>query len=161
MNSRIVARVALLLAWLAPWPAAAFVTCTFSSTPGLAFGPYDDASPLPANGATSVVARCFRLGGSSDANVTLQIGPSANSGSIAARQLRSGANPMNYNLYRDAARMQVWGQTAGVDTVSVSVTGIPNFGTRNASFTIYGRIPALESVPVGAYSDSVQLTVSP
>ena len=152
--------LACLLA-CAPWPAGAFVTCSFSSTPGMAFGAYDDSSPLPTDGATTIIVRCLRFAGPNSANVMLQVGPSANSGSIAARQMRSGGNPMNYNLYRDGARTQIWGQTAGVDTMSVNVTGIPNFGSRNASFTLYGRVPALENVPAGAYSDTVQLTVSP
>lgn len=150
----------MLLA-LAPGSAAAFVTCSFSSTPGMAFGAYDDSSALPTNGTTAVTVRCTRIGGPSSVNVTLLAGPSVNSGNVAARQMRSGANPMDYNLYRDAARTQVWGQTTGVDTVSLNITGIPNFGSRNGTFTLYGRIPALQSVPAGAYSDSVQLTISP
>jgi len=151
--------LALLFA-LAPAPAAAFITCSFNSTPGMAFGAYDDSSATADDSATGIVVRCFRIGGPNNANVVVQLGPSANSGAIATRQMRSGANSLNYNLYRDAARSQVWGQTAGVDTASINTGTISNGGSANVNFTIYGRIPALQNVNAGAYSDSVQITVS-
>jgi spore coat protein U-like protein len=127
----------------------------------MGFGFYDDASPVSTNSTADVVVRCARNGGPASVDVTLRLGPSAGSGTIATRQLRSGANALNYNLYRDAARTQVWGQTAGADTVTMNINGIPNNGSRNGTFTIYGRIPALENAPAGAYTDSVQMTISP
>jgi len=152
--------LALLLA-LVPSLAGAAATCSFSSTPGMSFGPYNDSSATPTDSSTSIVVSCFRIGGPADVTVTLQVGPSANSGTIATRQMRSGANPMNYNLYRDAGRSLVWGQTSGTDTGSITITNISNFGSKTGTFVIYGRIPALQNVNAGAYSDSVTLTVSP
>ena len=111
---------------------------------------------------TSIVVDCYRNGGPSSADVTLQVGPSAGSGAITPRRMSSGSNKLDYNLYRDSGRSQVWGQTPGVDAVTITVTDIPNSSSpRSATFVIYGRIPALQNVPAGAYSDSVQLTVSP
>ena len=141
--------------------AQAQAICSFSSTPGVTFGPYDDSSAVDTDTSTSVTVNCARNGGPANVSATLQIGPSAGSGLIANRALRSGANSLNYNLYRDAARSLVWGQTAGVDTESIGINGIPNNGSKAGSFIIYGRIPAMQSVPVGAYSDSVQITVLP
>ena len=126
----------------------------------MSFGAYNDSAAAPTDAATSIVVNCARNGGPATATVTLQIGPSANSGLITTRSMRSGANAMNYNLYRDSGRSQIWGQTSGVDTASISVT-MPNNGSNNGTFVIYGRIPALQNVPVGAYSDSVQITVAP
>ena len=154
-------RLVVFLLGFVPVLAGAATTCRFSSTPGMAFGTYDDAAAAPSDSTTSVVVRCFRAGGPSSAAVTLQIGPSGNSGLIATRRLRAAASLMDYNLYRDAARSSVWGQTSGVDAVTVELTGIPNFGSRTATFVIYGRIPALQNVGPGAYSDSVRLTVMP
>jgi spore coat protein U-like protein len=151
-------RIFALLLALAPLPAAAFVTCSFSSTPGMAFGPYDDSSATATDSSTSIVVRCLRIG--TPSGITVALGPSANSGTIATRQMRSGANPMNYNLYRDSARALVWGNTANVDTVT-SNAALANNNWTNVTFTIYGRIPALQNVPAGAYTDSVQITVSP
>jgi spore coat protein U-like protein len=151
----------LLALLLAPAGAGAAVSCNFTSTPGMAFGVYDDSSATPDDSATSVVARCWRIGGPASAAVVLQIGASATSGLIATRQMASGAERLDYNLYRDAGRTLVWGQTIGTNTVTVNLTGIPNFGSRNATFTIYGRIPALQNVGAGAYVDSVVITVTP
>lgn len=156
-------RLALALALLlAPGIALAQTAlCTFSSTPGAAFGVYDDSSAAPTDTATTVTASCARNGGPPNPAVTLQVGPSATSGLVATRQMRSGTSLMNYNLYRDAGRTAVWGQTAGVDAMTITLNGIPNNGAKDASFVIYGRIPALQNVAKGAYSDSVTITVMP
>ena len=149
-----------LLLLLAPAPVLAqSASCSFTSTPGAAFGPYDDASAVPTDTATSVGVNCLRNGGPANVSVTLQLGPG--SGSVAARQMLAGGNILNYNLYRDAGRTMVWGQTAGVDAGSITINGIPNNGSKNGTFVIYGRIPAQQSVGIGSYTDSVQITVSP
>jgi spore coat protein U-like protein len=153
--------VVILLLAAAPSLAGAAAACTFSSTPGMGFGAYDDSSAATTDSTTSIVVQCLRIGGPADVTVTLQIGPSATSGAIAPRRMGSGANRMDYNLYRDSGRSQVWGQTAAVDVGSITITGIPNFASRSGTLVIYGRIPALQNVPAGTYSDSVRLTVSP
>jgi len=151
----------LLLLAAAPSLAGAAASCTFTSTPGMGFGPYDDSSAAPTDSTTSIGVQCTRVGGAADVTVTLQVGPSATSGTTAARQMASGANRMNYNLYRDSGRTQVWGQSSGVDTGTITITNISNFATKGGTFVIYGRIPALQNVAAGAYGDSVQLTISP
>jgi spore coat protein U-like protein len=154
-------RVLVFLLLLMPSAASALITCTFSSTPGMSFGPYNDSSAVATDSNTSIVVRCSRVLGTNNANVVLQVGPSATSGTIATREMASGANRMSYNLYRDGGRSQVWGQTPGVDTVSLNTGNIANGGSADVTFTIFGRIPALQNVNTGAYGDSVQLTVSP
>src|SRR5438045_5373386 len=141
--------LAVLLA-LVPGFAEAATTCAFSSTPGMSFGAYDDSSASPTDAATSIVVVCSRNGGPTPTTVTLQVGASANSGLIATRTMRSGANSMNYNLYRDSGRSQIWGRTSGVDAGSISLT-VANNGSANGTLVIYGRIPALTNVPAGTY----------
>ncbi|MGH8732064.1 MAG: Csu type fimbrial protein, partial [Burkholderiales bacterium] len=119
------------------------------------------SSAIPTDTTTSVVVRCARSGGPGNVTVTLQIGPSAGSGQIASRAMRAGAESLGYNLYRDAARSLVWGQTAGVDAGTLAINGIPNNGTKDGTFVVYGRIPARQSVAAGSYTDTVQLTISP
>lgn len=158
MTSRIVAFLLLLLPALA---SAQQALCSITSNPGMGFGLYDDSSASDTNSASTITVNCLRNGGPPNPDVTLTLGPSANSGLITTRQMKSGANVMNYNLYRDSGRSQVWGQTPGVDAMTITVTGIPNNGSKNATFTVYGRIPAQQNVGVGGYSDSVQMTISP
>jgi len=149
---------ALLLS--ASLPAAAATLCTGAST-GMSLGTYigDTATPLDSIGTFAL--NCTRSGGPPNVTVTMAIGASANNGSIANRVLRSPSWPdlLQYNLYRDAARLSVWGETAGVDTMAVALN-IPNNATRTATFTIYGRIPGLQNVHAGTYGDTLTVTIN-
>lgn len=76
------------------------------------------------------------------------------SGSTAARVLTNGSNTVNYQLYRDAAHTAVWGNTQGTDVLDVAAaTGAPE------THTIYGRVPAGQNAPVGAYADTITATI--
>lgn len=135
-------------------------TCRFSSLSGVAFGSYDDGSSVPRDTTSDVTIDCARNGGPQNLNITLSLGPSSTSGSIGNRSMRLGSGAaINYNLYRDSSRALVWGQTPGVDTVSRSLS-IPNKSSASTTFTIFGRISALQSASVGTYADSVVATVS-
>lgn len=74
-------------------------------------------------------------------------------GNVNARQMRSGANRLNYQIYRTSARNAVWG--SGTDSY-VQVL----FETRNGFATVYGRIPAGQIVPAGDYTDTVNVTLT-
>jgi spore coat protein U-like protein len=61
---------------------------------------------------------------------------------------------VNYSLFRNATRTQVWGQTIGTDTVTGTGTGA------NQALTIYGRVPAQAVPPPGTYTDTVTVTIT-
>ena len=63
--------------------------------------------------------------------------------------MNAGTNYVPYELYRNSARTQVWGQTIGTDTAS---------GTGTTTYQVYGRVPSL-AYPAGNYSDTVLVTV--
>lgn len=70
------------------------------------------------------------------------------------RRMRSPAGAfVGYQLYRNAARTQVWGSAAGGSTVSGTGTGA------STAVPIYGRIPQ-QSATSGVYTDVVILTVT-
>ena len=134
--------------------------CRFSSATGVAFGVYDDGSPVTRDTTANVAIDCSRNGGPQNVTVTVSLAPSATSGSISTRRMRQGSgDTLTYNLYRDSARAQVWGQTTGVDTMT-QMLSIPNNSSMSATFTIFGRIGALQNVSAGSYADSVVATVS-
>ncbi|ABS17460.1 Csu type fimbrial protein [Brucella anthropi] len=86
------------------------------------------------------------------------VGLSAGGGAgatVAMRKMTGAASAtINYTIYRDAARTQVWGVTAGTDVVSGT-------GNGNAqSITAYGRVPAQTTPAPGVYSDVVSVTVT-
>ncbi len=122
-------------------------------TTSVDFGSYDvfSATPLDSTGAISVFCnrRTF---------VTGSIGASPNSGGFDPRQMKLSTGPdlLNYNLFRDPARTQIWGDgTGGADTVSGTV---PRFGTVNRN--IYGRIPPGQDISAGHYTETITVTIN-
>jgi len=69
-------------------------------------------------------------------------------------RLGATSNYVQYELYSDSARSQRWGNTLDIDTVNNTGTG------SSQSLTVYGRVPAPQSVPSGDYSDTVTVTIT-
>lgn len=134
----------LLISW--PSSPALAVVCTFDSAPSVAFGNYDITSTSPTDSVGTINITC-------DKNPGGVAKLSAGSGSFAQRKMLNGANVLNYNLYTSSALTKVWGDgSAGTGTVQ--------FKTTSNSLPVYGRIPALQSVQPGLYSDSIVVTIS-
>lgn len=77
----------------------------------------------------------------------------------STRRMRTTIGSNNYylayELYRDAARSQRWGNTLNVDTFSGVGTGTAQ------PLTIYGRVPPVSGQPpAGTYNDLVQVTIT-
>lgn len=155
----LLALAALLLAR----PAAAATTCQLNVAGGLAFGNYDVLSPAPNDSLAMVNAVCTRDGGPQNVTISVQLSPGANGSSVNDRRMRNidpQGGYLSYNLFRDVGRNAVWGFSPNVDAMT-TVLSVPNKSSSTATFTIYGRIPALQDVPVGSYTDSVTVTVTP
>lgn len=138
---------------LAAAAARAVPSCSFGIVTGVSFGAYDalDTSPLDQTG--SVTFQCTDLGAGT---VTVDLS-AGNSGSYAAREMRKGTDSLQYNLYLDASRTQIWGDaTAGTFHFGPFA---PADGV-DETLTIFGRIPAQQASPVGAYTDTVIATIN-
>ena len=147
---------------MVPAQAASGTTCAVSSLSTLAFV-YDPSLSIPTDSIASMTLVCSRNGGPLGITISIDAGVSATSGGISPRQMRgiSSGDLMTYNLYRDAGRSLILGQTNGIDTFIVSISGIPNNGNKTVPITLWGRVPALQPVGVGNYADSVVITVMP
>ncbi len=152
------------LAWLAAsfacGPALAAIDCNVSST-GAAFGTYDPVLTTPDDSTANIAVTCTRviLVDPFRVDYTLSLSRGS-SGSYAQRRMTLGPARLNYNLYRDAARAQVWGDgTSSTQTVA----GTINFNwfqtTQTTNHTAYGRVPALQDVTPGSYNDTLVLTI--
>lgn len=130
-----------LLTVVAAAPASA-ATCNVSPVSVL-FGAYDALNPSSLDGVGSVAVNC-------DSEVAYTISLSAGSGTFDERKMNSGGGQLTYNLYTDSSRTQVWGDGA---------SGISASGT-DLNHPVYGRIPARQNVPAGAYADTVMVTVT-
>lgn len=125
-------------------------SCTISAG-NLAFGNYDPLSATNTDGTSTVTVTCSN---GAAYNVLLDGGISGN---VAARTMdddATGTQTLNYQLYSNAGRTTVWGETIGTDTV----TGTGSGSAQN--LTVYGRIPNGQTTPpIGAYTDTITATV--
>ena len=117
------------------------------------FGIYMPMAPahVDVNGQISV--RCQAQPGT----FSVVVGPGI-SGNQLARTLAAGGDIINYNLYRNAARTEIWGDgtppTFAVSGVRSS-RGRPSF----YNYPIYGRMYSGQAPNPGVYSDNVVVTV--
>lgn len=139
-------------------------SCTVSTTP-LAFGAYTSPGGARVDSSASVVVTCtptyLLLACNTPYTLSLSNGVVGGPGS---RQMAAGAGRLQYGLFSDAARSIPWGDGgASGGTVAGSIsTGLLGLlclpGVRN--HTVYGRLPANQSVPAGSYADQVVLTIT-
>jgi spore coat protein U-like protein len=130
---------------------------------GVAFGAYDPLATTPDDSTGTVTVTCVNTGPANtrvDFSVALSTGVS---GAYSQRYMKSGTPRLNYNLYRDAARTIVWGNgSSGTSSIAGTLTVGPGAGngTKSATYTVYGRAPALQDATPGAYSDSIVITLT-
>ena len=154
----IVALVAAPFSGLSAAPArAACSSCTCSlAVTSLSFGSYDASAPAPRDTTGTVTVNCtspFTINSTFD--ITLSTG---GSGSYATRQMAKGTDRLNYNVYADAARTQLWGNGSnGTFLLRATVSGVTSF---TATATGYGRIPTGQWTPAGPYADTLVVTVT-
>lgn len=144
--------------------ALAAADCNVSLS-GLAFGTYDQFATIADDSTGSVTVTCTSIGnggGVTRVNYSVAFSTGA-SGGYAQRFMTSGAPRLNYNLYVDAARSSIWGNgSAGTQLLTGSLMvgpGVGN-GTRTATHTVYGRVPAQQDAAVGSYTDAIVLTLT-
>jgi spore coat protein U-like protein len=75
-------------------------------------------------------------------------------GNVARRVLaHGGGDTLHYQLYRHSARSQVWG-------IGEQAQQIVLLEPQSGSVPVYGSIPAGQNVPGGAYTDTVNITLT-
>ena len=128
-------------------------SCSISVGSGVSFGAYDALNTNPLDQTGSITYQCgFLFIGT----ITIDLS-TGSSGTYAFREMHKAAASLRYNLYRDATRTQIWGNgTSGTSRFGpvLPLLGIPQ------TLTIYGRIPARQTSPVGAYTDTVTATIN-
>jgi spore coat protein U-like protein len=133
-----------------PVTATVLKSCIVNANP-LNFGNYDPTAGAALDGTTTLSVLCT-VGTSF--TVGLSAGTSTGA-TVTTRKMVNGANTLSYALYEEAARTNNWGNTPGTDTPLA--TTAPVLAT---SLTVYGRVPAGQNVPAGAYSDTITVTVN-
>lgn len=142
----------LLLAHLLMVSDATAASCTVSSS-GVNFGSFSPLTLATIDSTGSITVNCTDV---SSYSAALSTG----NGTYSQRRMVSGGNYLSYNLYRDAAHQQVWGDGISSSSYTVILTN-PTNGHNNVH-TVYGRIPLSiqRAAHVGIYSDTITVTVS-
>lgn len=125
--------------------------CSVVANP-VAFGIVDTLSATPVLGTGSIDVTC-----TSGTGWTATADAGAGSGAtLATRRMTFSGNTLDYMLYRDAGRTQVWGDgTSSTFTVTGTGSGALQ------SFNVYGRVPGSQSsAPPGGYNDTVGITIT-
>jgi spore coat protein U-like protein len=101
----------------------------------------------------SITVNCTDVAGYS-------ISLSAGNGTFSQRSMVSGSHVLDYNLYRDAAHQQVWGDGRSGDNYAVTAANPVN--GQNYVHTVYGRLPLAMSrgAHVGTYTDTIAIIVN-
>lgn len=145
--------LATLVAEMLSSASAEAATCSITNAAGIAFGLYDVFSPFPVDSTGSVTYRCSGVTQNDLIYIHLSRGGSP---SYLPRRLSNAGGPLSYNLFMDAARTQVWGDGSG-GTVAYGPVQ-PADGV-DVTLSVFGRIPAGQSVAVGTYVDTIVVTV--
>jgi spore coat protein U-like protein len=125
--------------------------CNVSATT-LNFGAYNPASGSALTGTSTINVYCTN---GSAYTTALNVG--SGGGTFATRTLLNGVDTLNFNLFRDAAYSQIWGDgTASTYTVAGTGSGL----LTASSLTVYGQIPISQDKPTGTYSSTITVTVS-
>lgn len=130
-------------------------SCTVNAT-DMAFGQINVISGGPATAENDVQVTCSGV-----IDVAPLVSAKINGGlhgSIADRQMKSGANVLHYNLYTTNGYGTIAGDGVTYPMLVVS-GGLIALGTWSVTAHLYGRIPATPSALPGNYSDTVTVRI--
>lgn len=158
MRALIVVSMLASVGWCAPaWAQTGSCSVTAQS---VAFGAYNPLSATALSSTGSVTVNCQLLTGLSLTENYVVSLSSGSSGQFTSRRMSSGANTLNYNLYRELTHTTVWGDgSAGSFTVSDSVVLLPLVPS-SRTYTVYGVIAAGQNAAVGSYLDTISVTLN-
>ena len=132
---------------------ASAISCRVRLSP-IDFGIYVPLTTNPVDVLGSVTVRCQAQPG----NYAVTIGPGINGTQLLRIMSAGGGELLNYNLYRDAARTQIWGDGTP-PTFTVTGTRPSRGRPTTTAHPIYGRIFANQAPNAGTYTDGLLVTV--
>jgi spore coat protein U-like protein len=118
--------------------------CEVTAT-DLDLGTHAAEAGSPHQGTTLLRATCTP---DSSYNIRLNDGTSPGA-TVNQRKMVSGAQVRNYQLYSEAQRSTVWGNTTGTDTANGVGTGL------SQDHTVFGAVPAAQVIPASGYAETI------
>ena len=120
----------------------------------LNFGTYDSLAAASLSATSQISINC-----SKNTPFTVELNAGQHAGSGFNRNMANGTNLLGYQLYTNSSHTTIWGDGTG-GTGTMSGTGTGPGAAHTITETVYGEVPAQQSVPVGSYSDTITVTVS-
>ncbi len=124
--------------------------CIINSASTLNFGGSQGVLAANVDQTSTISVQCTNT---TPYNIALDAGIGAGA-TVAVRRMTSGGNTIDYSLYRDAGRSQVWGTTVLTNTVAATGNGAAQLQT------VYGRVPPQTTPAPATYTDTITVTVS-
>ena len=144
----------LLVAGLLLSPAVAqAINCQVTVSP-LVFGLYMPGQSSPLDAVAEISVRCMARPG----NYAVTIGPGFSGNQLMRTLLAGPGDALNYNLYRDAGRTQIWGSGV-LPTFTVTGSRLRVGRPTVTTHSLYGRVFSDQFPNPGTYSDSLLVTV--
>jgi len=167
MNLSVGRRLAALtlLVLIAPMAARAahaqVLNCTVTAT-SVVFGTYTPMQPTALSGTGTITTICTVASEKNNITVALSAGAS---GGFTKRTMTTtvgtATNPLNYNLYQDAANTLIWGDgTGGSQPNTVLIMRHANNPVITTNLTVYGAVAPSQDPAPGIYSDGINVTVN-
>jgi len=128
--------------------ATVIASCTVTAGT-VAFGSYDPTASVNVDQSGTFTVACTR-----GTPATVGLGTGVNP-SGAIRRMTNGVDFLAYELYKETGRTNVWGNTGGA---LVSLPAAPSNAPQ--TLTVFGRVAPGQNVGIGAYADTVVITVT-
>jgi len=166
MSARLLLAALLAMATLlAVGSARADTTCTTTTPVTAAFGNVANAAAAPVFTTTTFTITCsttaLSLLATASVRACLGIGAGTTGTTLSPlrRMTNASGDPLNYQLFTTSAYSTIWGLTPGATPAPRVVDlnyNVPLLtgGSGAVSVTIYGRIPAGQTLSAGAYSSA-------
>jgi spore coat protein U-like protein len=132
-------------------PARAAGGCSIS-TNAVVFGAYNTVDATAVASTGKITYACARSAQAK--TVVIWINKGAHAPTNNPRQMASGSNRLNYNLYLDANHTAIWGDPNPNQYAFAPANGV------TYEIPVYGLIPALQDLPNGVYADSLVVTLN-
>lgn len=128
----------------------------FANFSNLSFGTVDVLTGANYDSAGTLSTGCSGISGGQRVLLCFALDNGTYPPSGSNRQMGTGANRLQFQIYQDAPRTLVWDSSAG-GTVGVSLRR----NSPNATVTTYGRVfGGQQIVPPGSYSTTITATIS-
>ncbi|OOG53896.1 hypothetical protein B0E47_11905 [Rhodanobacter sp. B05] len=145
---------------VAPARAAGGISCTSANMSAVSFGTVNALSSLSTTTATlTYLCNNSDKNNTHSATICFSIGEPGGA-QTNPRQMSSGTNKLNFQLYQDPSYTQVWGSQyfgSFLTPLAVNLTLAKDASTNNAQATLYAQVLSGQTTAAaGSYTDSYQ-----